>query len=288
MIITVDKKTIIDTLTKAIKLAKDNDTIQIMEGDYYEKVKITKSNIKIKGIGRVRIINNDYALKIHQDGKEYNTFRTYTLEIIGNNLEIDNVTIINSSGDGKIYGQAVALATIGDNITFNDCTFDAYQDTIFVGPLPLDLINRYQGFLEKDELVYPINHRVYFNNCVISGDVDFIFGAGSGIFNKCIIYSKERWGFVCAPATEKDDDEGFIFNDCTFKSNFPTNKSYLARPWRDYGKVTFTNCSYENHIIDEGFDKWGDTNRDKSARFYEINCHYIDNHPFKRVNWINK
>ena len=45
---------------------------------------------------------------------------------------------------------------------------------------------------------------------------------------------------------------------------------YLARPWRDYGLARFEHCAYGAHIAPEGFDKWNDTHRDKTARFYEI------------------
>ena len=287
MVIIVDKNTNIDTINKGISLLKTGDTLEIHEGLYLEKVKITASNIFIKGIGNVMISNNDYALKIHKDGLEYNTFRTYTLELIGENINLNNIKVINSSGDGRLFGQAVALSVIGNNIKFENCMFDAFQDTIFIGPLPLDLIDRYANFLEKDELVYPKDHKVYFNNCIISGDVDFIFGAGSGIFTNCIIHSKSRAGYVCAPATEANDFEGFFFDKCKFTGEASSN-TYLARPWRDYGKVTFRDCLYENHIINEGFDKWNDSSRDKTARFYEFNCKYIDNHNYKRVDWINK
>ena len=39
-----------------------------------------------------------------------------------------------------------------------------------------------------------------------------------------------------------------------------------------------------NHINPKGFDKWGNTNRDKTARFYE----YTQNHDLSnREPWVN-
>ena len=46
---------------------------------------------------------------------------------------------------------------------------------------------------------------------------------------------------------------------------------YLARPWRNYGTAAFIDCSYGKHISKLGFNKWNNTNRDKTARFYEYN-----------------
>ena len=55
---------------------------------------------------------------------------------------------------------------------------------------------------------------------------------------------------------------------------------YLARPWQDYGLSRFENCSYGPHINPLGFDKWNDTDRDRTARFYET--------PVRpgRVKWV--
>ena len=44
---------------------------------------------------------------------------------------------------------------------------------------------------------------------------------------------------------------------------------YLARPWRDHGLAVFEDCAYGPHIHPAGFDKWGTTDRDRTARFYE-------------------
>jgi len=57
---------------------------------------------------------------------------------------------------------------------------------------------------------------------------------------------------------------------------------YLARPWRDYGIARFEDCSYGPHIAPAGFDKWNDTNRDRTARFYET-----PSVP-GRVSWANR
>ena len=57
---------------------------------------------------------------------------------------------------------------------------------------------------------------------------------------------------------------------------------YLARPWRDYGLCRFENCTYGPHISPLGFDKWNDTDRDRTARFYETPA--VEG----RVKWVKK
>lgn len=285
-VIHVGKNKSINSIQKAIELLNgDEATIYLDPGIYHEKIKINKSNLNIIGTNPndTIIINNDFAKKIHDDGQEFNTFRTYTLMLLGSNINIKNIQVINSSGPGKIVGQAVALSVTGDNITISNSIFKAHQDTLFLGPLPKDLIIRYQNFLPKDELIYPENNRILLENCLIEGDVDFIFGGANAIFKNCQIVSLTTSGYVCAPCTDQSQEYGFTFFNCNFSSQATTPNTYLARPWRDYGKCVFINCTYGPHIYQEGFDKWNDSTRDKTCRFYEYNCKYRDGLTYERI-----
>ena len=76
-------------------------------------------------------------------------------------------------------------------------------------------------------------------------------------------------GYVAAPAHAPEQEDGFVFRGCRFTAEDGVEGVYLARPWRDYGLSRFENCVLGAHIAAEGFDKWNDTDRDKTARFYE-------------------
>ena len=117
--------------------------------------------------------------------------------------------------------------------------------------------------------------------------MDFIFGCGEAVFEGCEIRSVvdvRGVGYAAAPAHEKAQDAGFLFRNCRFtcEDGVDAVSIFLARPWRDYGLCRFEHCSYGEHIASAGFDKWNDTGRDKTARFYE----------FPAVNgraaWINR
>ena len=287
-IIHVQKKTTIDSIQKALAMMKENDVlIQVGEGTFYEKIKLTTANVTIRGVSpeKTVLVYDDYALKIHADGKEYNTFRTYTLMILANNVTLENITIENKSGPGKLFGQAVALSMIGDMISLNNVILKGCQDTLFLGPLPRDLITRYQNFLPKDELIFPKNHRYFITNSKIIGDVDFIFGTGNAFFKDCEIISHATPGYITAPATEQDDFYGFTFIDCHFISENSQANTYLARPWRDYGKAVFINSLFGHHILEEGWDRWNNSERDKTCRFYEYNSNYQPAKAFKRADF---
>jgi pectinesterase len=129
-------------------------------------------------------------------------------------------------------------------------------------------------FLPEDERYFDGNTTNYFSECEIHGSVDFIFGAGKAIFDNCtLITVKDKRGqsYVVAPAHSLKDDFGYLFYQCQFKKEFGVSEEsiYLARPWRDYGKVVFAYCQYEEHISSLGFHDWSDVNRIRTARFEE-------------------
>ena len=115
--------------------------------------------------------------------------------------------------------------------------------------------------------------------------MDFIFGCGDALFDNCEIKSLfdiRGHGYTAAPAHSLEQNIGFVFNECRFtaEESVADSSIFLARPWRDYGKCSYINCTYGEHISCEGFDKWNDTNRDKTARFAEYG-----EKPAGRVPW---
>src|SRR5882672_11500585 len=90
------------------------------------------------------------------DGKSIGTFRTPSAQIDGDGFAAENITFEISAGP---VGQALALRVDGDRVSFKNCRFLGWQDTI--------LLNR---------------GRQYFGDCYIAGHVDFIFGAATAFF----------------------------------------------------------------------------------------------------------
>lgn len=265
----------LDDLQAAFDNASAGSTLLLAPGVYRQKTVIRTPKLHIRGAGadKTLLIWDDYALKIHTDGKEYNTFRTYTLAVCADDITMEGLSIVNDAGHPEAKGQEVALSVLGDRFAMKDCRLSSTQDTLFAGPLPPDLIERYIGFL-KDELRACGPFTQTYTNCLIEGSVDFIFGCANARFEDCEIRSVfdiRQVGYVAAPAHTLDQQKGLHFIRCRFTCEDGVNPSsiYLARPWRDHGLAAFENCSYGPHIAPEGFDKWNDTNRDKTARFYE-------------------
>lgn len=277
-----------DDLQKIFDAAQPGDMLHLASGVYRQKTLLKNPGLTIIGAGadKTQIVYGDYALKLDEIGREYNTFRTYTLAICADHVTLRDLAIVNDALSPKEKGQEVALSVLGDDILLEDCRLSSTQDTLFAGPLPDDLIARYDGFL-RDELRAKGPGRQVYRNCLIEGSVDYIFGCADALFENCEIrniYDGRTGGFIAAPAHALEQERGFLFRNCriTCGENVAPGSIYLARPWRDFGLCRFENCALGPHIHPDGFDKWNDTNRDQTARFYE------EPQVEGRVKWINR
>ena len=277
-----------DDIQSVLDRAEPGSLIHFTAGEYRQKVMLRTPGLCLEGEGadQTVLIWDDYAKKLDAQGREYNTFRTWTLAVCADDVEMRGLTIINNAGNPSEKGQEVALSVYGDRFSMRECTLRSTQDTLFLGPLPPDLIERYDGFL-PDELRAERLLSQRFQHCRIEGSVDFIFGCGDAVFEDCeivTVFDGRDHGYVAAPAHSLSQTEGFLFRRCDFirGEGVEDSSHFLARPWRDYGLCVFEECSYGRHIRPEGFDPWRDSGRDKTARFYES-----PSQP-GRVAWCNR
>ena len=170
--------------------APENAVIYLAPGVYRQKTVIRQAGLRLVGAGmdKTVLIFNDYAQKRDEQGREYNTFRTWTMAVCADNVHMENLAIVNDALHPEVKGQEVALSVLGDNFFMEHCLLSSTQDTLFSGPLPPDLIERYKGF-HPDELLKGGHMRQRYTKCRIEGTVDFIFGCGDSLFEDCEIRS---------------------------------------------------------------------------------------------------
>ncbi len=231
--------------------------IYVKRGTYKEKLVIPQwlTNIEICGEDRDQTIItwDDHAniladitpLTANGEQKKIGTFRTFTLKIQGSRITLKNITIENNSAR---LGQAVALHTEGDRLTFLNCRFLGHQDTIYTGNAKT---------------------RLYFKGCHIEGTTDFIFGPSTAWFEQCDILCKAN-SYITAASTPQDVPYGYVFNNCRITCQEQVTKVYLGRPWRDYGYTLFMNCELPAQIRPEGWHHW-QKEREQTARYMEYN-----------------
>ena len=277
-----------DNLQQIFDSLPENAVVRLAPGEYRQKTIIRTPGLTLTGAGmdKTVLVWDDYALKLDDLGREYNTFRTWTMAVCADHVRMENLAVVNDALHPEVKGQEVALSVLGDDFSMENCLLRSTQDTLFSGPLPQDLIVRYTGF-HAPELIKCGHMRQVCTDCRIEGTVDFIFGCGDTLFENCEIRSLDdarNIGYAAAPAHSLEQKEGFLFRNCRFtcEDGVADGSIYLARPWRDHGLSVFENCTYGPHISPLGFDKWNDTDRDRTARFRET-----PSVP-GRVGWVNQ
>jgi len=239
--------------------------IFIRNGIYREKISIPACNSKLQLIGEnaenTVISNGDFFDKVNRGRNS--TFHTYTLQIEADDFRMENITIENTAGP---VGQAVAFHSEGDRSVLKNCRFKGNQDTMYLSGE---------------------NSRIYLENCFVEGTTDFIFGGATAFFDNCEIHSKSN-SYITAASTIKEKKYGFVFNNCKLTATQGVDKVFLGRPWRDYAKVVFLNCSFGNHIISEGWANWDKTNRNKTAFFAEYGNTGDGSSTRGRVQWSHQ
>ena len=167
-----------------------------------------------------------------------------------------NLTFENSTPSSSSV-QALALSCDADRAIFDNVRFLGYQDTLLVWN----------------------QSRQYFRGNFIRGDVDFIYGNATAVFDRCTIQSATR-GYITAANTTRTTANGLIFLDCDLVSSGAANNSvFLGRPWfylpsEQMPSVIFIRTRMGTHIARAGWEPWEfflplSVNRDPYTRVSE-------------------
>ena len=268
------------TVQQAIDAVENNSSIKtkilIKPGVYKEKIIIpeTKGPIVLEGENpqNTIITYDDFASKKNAEGKDIGTTGSSTIFIYSNDFTAKNISFENSSGR---VGQAVAVLTSGDRIAFENCRFLGNQDTLYL-----------KGAQDSTDKTKP--SRNYFKNCYIEGTTDYIFGAGTAVFENCTIYSKETASYVTAASTPQENEFGFVFINSKIIGDAKENSVYLGRPWRPFAKTVYIDCEINSTIKPEGWHNWSKPDAEKTTFYAEFNSKGNGAHISKRVPWAHQ
>ncbi len=247
--------------------AKGGALILVAPGTYREVLTIDKPDIQL------RSANPDPSKTVVVDdrnaGENGGTLHSATVNVTGDNFFAENITFQNdfNATHPQLYkgSQALALLVTGDRAVFHNVHLLGNQDTVYAGS---------RNCSPDGENCKPA--RQYFSDCLIAGNVDFIFGDGKAVFDHCTIESTAHdGGFITAQAKHYPaEDSGFVLDHCTLTADSGvTQPVYLGRPWRPYATVIYLNTEMGSHIDPAGWREWhpGETHSLETAYYAEFN-----------------
>ena len=205
-------------------------TIVVHPGTYREVVNIPaeKGELTLRGATRDprdTVIVYDHANGTKKpDGTTYGTAGSATFTSAAAGLRVRDLTLANDwlrADHPDITGtQAVAAYTYGDRTHFENVRLLAHQDTLFVETTALGAFDRQ-----------------YFHRCYIEGDVDFVFGRATAVFEACHFHTLQRdvtftpKGMVFAPSTARANPYGILAVRSRITSGAEDAAYKIARPW---------------------------------------------------------
>lgn len=131
------------------------------------------------------------------DGSEYTILDCPTVIVDASNFIAKGITFENSApkpDDFDYNSQAPAIRVSGDNCAFYDCAFLGWQDTLYAD----------QG-------------KHLYKDCRVEGNVDFILGYASAVFDNCTIHSR---GMITSIQSSSVGSAIFIFIFCLLTEGF--------------------------------------------------------------------
>jgi pectinesterase len=209
--------------------------IAVKPGTYRGTVRVpaNKPHVTIQGTGgKVRdvvIVEGLSAGTAKPGGGTYGTAGSATVAAEADDFQVRDLTISNDFDEAahknQAGHQAVALRTAGDKVVLQRVIITGDQDT-----------------LELESPAKDKAARVYVDQSYVIGNVDFVFGRATAVFNRSVFTLKKRWdgtsaGYLTAPSTAAGV-RGFLITGSVVNGDVAARGFALGRPWHAGGDAS--------------------------------------------------
>ncbi|RPJ07927.1 MAG: hypothetical protein EHM28_05690 [Spirochaetaceae bacterium] len=255
------------SIKAVLAAAKPGSVIYLKPGFYQEKIIVTTPDLMFIGESPVNTII--YGYEANSAGIGGNVL--FDVDPVDGSFWAENLTFYNKGAEwNKTYGneerRSVAFGARRLGTAFlRNCVFLGQQDTMYLRA-----------------------GRMMLANCYIEGEVDFICGGGTVIFDNCHIHSlnHREGGYITAAAPSdtmgQGVNNGYVFRNCrrTFDPAYKGRNIFLGRgAWTGgsgggsaQAKVVFLMCQLHEQIAQAGWKDW-DAISTAAKQFYrEYKC----------------
>lgn len=192
--------------------------------------------------------------------------------VAGDRFIAIDVTFQNTAGPAK--HQAVAVRNQADLSTFYRCSFEGYQDTLYIHSL-----------------------RQFYRECDIYGTVDFIFGNAAAVFQNCNILARkpmphQKNAVTAQGRSDPNQNTGISIHNCTGDAApdlaadlNSTTLSYLGRPWKAYSRTVYMQSYIGRFVTQVGWLEWNGTAGLDTLYYGEFENYGPGSDTSRRVQW---
>jgi pectin methylesterase-like acyl-CoA thioesterase len=205
-------------------------TIFIHNGRYEEIVRVGRERPYIRFVGEDR--KGTVIACTNNSKLNPGWIQRSVLGVEGDHFELENLTVQNTTPYKG--SQAEAVFVNAEHCTLKNANFLSFQDTLC------------------------LNGSVHIIGCYVEGDVDYLWGTGSGFFEGCELRSMHD-GYL-EQARNPVGKPGYLFLNCKLTAAPEVKRTWLARIDQGrfpYSAVVFIHCQMGPHIPAAGWQVTG-------------------------------
>lgn len=247
----------------------------IAPGTYREQIIVNQSHVTLQGTGPTPdsvVLVDDTSQGTRGSKPSY-----ATVHVLGDDFHARNLTFENDFNrtheQAQSGSQAQALNLEGDRNVLTNVRILGNQDTLYIGargcgqsgslrtspPSSTSYPTSPQAPSALHTPCMPMPTRSYFDHCLVTGNVDFIYGDGNAVFHNCEIRNTlhAAGGYITAQGKYRATQQStFVFDHCRLTAEAGQAHVWLGRPWRPYASVVYLHCIMDGHIEPAGWREW--------------------------------
>jgi len=280
------------TIASAIEAVPENSAILIQPGLYYEKLVVRKPGITLVGTNPANTII--YGYEADTGGIDGNILVEVNYLPKGTATEPGQKAAIPETPVANCYFNAVNLTFYNKGAEWNKQWGGAERRSETLGFKGVDKSYIENCvFLGQQDTIYFRSGRIYMKDCYIEGDVDYICGGATTVFENCQLHSlKYTNGNIIVAAAAADTGytstseyaNGYVFKNCKITANKAQasakdgKKVTIGRgTWTggsataetSTGKIVFLDCDFDSAVNTKFWNDW-DANNTVEKAFFRV------------------